>query len=472
MLTPLPHQVGGINYLIENNGGAIFSEPRTGKTLMVIRAIKHLESYPAIVICPASVMVSWHGALIEDGVNEESILIMDLKIHKCKMDQIINKLFNESIKWIIVNYEKVVSTEILSFYQNISSVFNLPSYPKAIILDESYRIASFESNISQYLMDNHIQNIPEDQVRIVMTGTPISENQLDAVQQYMFIHGYYFGYNNPFTYRNKMYYEIAYKWVCKSKIHSFEVKEFIKKNSYQVKLKDLNLGGEILRGVKLIPMNDKQTKLYEWVALSNHYIHPVKNEEVEMISPVKSMFFHKIAAGLHPLTNEVISDSKAEAIFDIVNEENKKAVVFSRFTKIIPSIIQYLRDRYIECESITGLDSLEERDRKRERFQKGDLQIIVAQVNATARGLDFSSADYLIYHNNSYSYEVRGQSELRAQNIKRVEPYTVIDLCCMDSIDVSIRDILDKKKTNVNQYIKELTQEQLSKWGNYVQNYD
>jgi superfamily II DNA or RNA helicase len=461
MLTPYPHQKMGTEYLLDNNGGAIFSEPRTGKTLMVIRAIKESNSYPALIVAPSSVMVSWHGGLIEDGVSEEDILILDSDIHKMDTFSMRNLLFDK-YDWVIVNYEKVEPLDILSFYQDISKVYDLPSYWKAIVLDESYRIASFDSNISQHIIDNHISNIPEDQMRIIMTGTPISETALDAVQQYMFINGEFFGYTNPFAYRNAKFNQYGYKWVSKSIIHDRKVKRFIKENSYQVRLRDLNLGGAIMNGLELLPLNDKQIMLNRWIAESNHYIHNDTKESMEMIEPVKAMFFHKVAAGIHPITNEVISIDKIKVIVDLI--EDNKALILTRFTKPIPSMIEYLKSKKIKCDSISGADNLESRHSKRLKFQDGDTQVIVAQVNSVARGLDFSSADYIMYHNNSYSYEIRGQSELRAQNIKRSVPYSVIDICHSGSIDVSIRDTLTKKSENVNQYIKELTAEQIERW--------
>jgi hypothetical protein len=90
--------------------------------------------------------------------------------------------------------------------------------------------------------------------------------------------------------------------------------------------------------------------------------------------------------------------------------------------------------------------------------------VVVAQVDSVARGLDFSKLDRIIYYTNSYSYEVREQSELRGQNVKRSTPYSVVDLCYKGSIDIKVRDILVTKKSNVTQFVPQISQDLIKYW--------
>lgn len=461
MLTLFPHQESIKEYLISNRGGAIFAKPRTGKTLPTKRAVEEMGALPCVIVCPSPVMVSWYGALIEDGVSEDRIRVYN----NPKMSKIDCKDINlDDADWFIINYEKVIDTKILTSRDNLSRLIELPRW-KAIILDESYKLANIDtSSIGKYLTDKYPYD--EEQVRIVMTGTPVSESALDVIGQYKFINGSFMGYENLYAYRNANYNKWGYEWVYRNRLHKRRVERFVKENSFQINLEDLGLGGVILKGVDVLEMNQEQIDLCYWVSKTKLY--PLKDDDFgEMTPAIRAMFFHKIASGVNPITNELINNSKAEHIRDVALSTGSKILVLTRFTKIIPHIMSCFHKAKIKCDYIDGSVSKQDRDTIRCRFQDGDLQIVVAQVDTVARGLDFSSLDRIYNHTNSFSCEVKTQSELRGQNVKRKSPYEVIDLCYRDSIDVDIHKVHKKKNANVQKFIKEITEHQRMLWSTH-----
>jgi len=453
-LTPYPHQILGSQYLLDNNGGAIYSDPRTGKTLMVQIALKKSGKLPALIICPSPVIASWVGALVEDGIDESRIVEFSIN----KPIRLLKSLLMHKADYFIVNYEKVVQLNILNFRKRLSKIFGLTDW-KAIILDESYRIASFTSGISQHVMS--LEYDPS-QMRVCLTGTPICESPLDAVQPYIFLNGSFFGQTNSFKYRQIYYSEFNYKWKAKSRIHTAKVEKFVRDNSFQVRLKDLGLGGEILYGVELLEMSDQQKRLHQWVALTEHY--EIDGDVREMFPAIRSMFWHKISAGIHPITNEIIDLQKADHIANHFLATKDKILVLSRFTKILPSILKVMKSNGIKCEIICGDTPAKERERIRKDFQSGKLDMILAQIDAVARGLDFSNLDKIYVYSNTWGYETRKQVELRGQNVKRSVPYEVTDLGFKGSIETHIRSVMDKKGASVSRYIKEIDHEMLKRW--------
>jgi len=454
-LVPFKHQVLGTNYLLDNNGGAIYSDPRTGKSLMVLRALEKSRKFPALIICPSTVIASWYGSLIEDEVNPVDIVRIQ---STTKTVAELKSLLMCDAKYVIVNYEKIEKLDIFDFRNKLSDIFGLKDW-RAIILDESYRISSFDSSVSQYVMS--LEYNP-DQMRACLTGTPICESVMDAVQPYIFLNGSFMGYKNPFKYRECNYENYNFKWKPKNRIHTAKVEKFIKENSFQVRLADLGLGGEIFRGLEIIEMSDVQKKLYRWASVTSTY--EKDGESREMYSPIRSMFYHKISSGIHPLTNEIIDLQKAHHIANHFELSKERILVLSRFKTILKPIQNVLNQYGIKSEIICGDTSMSDREEIRKRFQAGDLDMVIAQIDTVARGLDFSSLDKIYYYASTYSYESRKQSELRGQNVKRKLPYTVTDLCFEDSIDIEIRKILLTKESNVSNFIKQIDLTMLGKW--------
>jgi hypothetical protein len=164
------------------------------------------------------------------------------------------------------------------------------------------------------------------------------------------------------------------------------------------------------------------------------------------------------------LTNEIIDLQKAHHIANHFVMSNERILVLSRFKTILKPIQKVLSDYGIKSEIICGDTSMSDREVIRKKFQNCDLDIVIAQIDTVARGLDFSNLDKIYYYASTYSYESRKQSELRGQNVKRKLPYTVTDLCFEDSIDVEIRKILLTKESNVSNFIKQIDLTMLGKW--------
>jgi SNF2 family DNA or RNA helicase len=457
-LVPLKHQISGTNYLKKSFGGAVFSEPRSGKTLMVLNALKELDAYPALIICPNSVIASWYGALIEEGFPQDEILVYNLpNVSKTQIKSlnVIDK------KITIINFEKVIDCDIVGFRSKVSKFFGLKDW-KAIVFDESYKLASFESKISKHFYET--VEFDESQVRICLTGTPICESVLDVVNQYIFLNGHFMGYKNPYEFRNAYFREFCYKWYPKNRIIVEKIKRFVKENSFQVTLESLGLGGKIFHGYELFEMTDLQKRLYRWVSLSSHYLKD--GETMQFYPAIKAMFYQKISSGIHPITNEIIDTQKAVNLAKFAKETGESILVLSRFKTILKTIGSELDKQGVSNAIISGDTNLEDRDNIRKSFQCGKIKVVVAQVDAVARGLDFSRLNRIVYYTNTYSYEVREQSELRGQNVKRSTPYSVVDLCFKDSIDIKIRDILVNKKSNVSSFVPNISRELIELWSN------
>jgi SNF2 family DNA or RNA helicase len=112
---------------------------------------------------------------------------------------------------------------------------------------------------------------------------------------------------------------------------------------------------------------------------------------------------------------------------------------------------------------IIGDTPREQRQSIVEMFQKGKINVILANIQAAGVGLTLDAASTVIFLDRAYTPTDNAQAEDRivptTENSN--QRCTIIDVVCKESIDEKINDILKKKKSVievVNNYknIKEL----------------
>jgi SNF2 family DNA or RNA helicase len=131
-----------------------------------------------------------------------------------------------------------------------------------------------------------------------------------------------------------------------------------------------------------------------------------------------------------------------------VAELSKPLLILTRFSAEADKIYNMLKDDY-SCMLFTGwktTGSIEE-------FKQGKFEIIVANTNKIARGFNLQIAHSTIFYSNTFSMELRQQSEFRTFRMGQKHPCTYIDYvsCGMDK---TVLDSLKLKK-GLLEYIRE-----------------
>lgn len=142
------------------------------------------------------------------------------------------------------------------------------------------------------------------------------------------------------------------------------------------------------------------------------------------------------------------SNPKLDQLMRDVDELDKPILIFTRFSAEAAKIFDMLKDKYPTC-LITGwkcVGSIED-------FKSGKYDIIVANTTKIARGHNLQRAHTTIYYSNTFSMELRQQSEFRTFRIGQDCPCTYIDYTSCD-VDKTIMEALKLKK-NLLEYIRE-----------------
>lgn len=142
------------------------------------------------------------------------------------------------------------------------------------------------------------------------------------------------------------------------------------------------------------------------------------------------------------------TNPKLEQLLRDIDELDKPIIVMTRFTAEADKIYTLLKDKYSTC-LITGWKTIG----TIEEFKEGKYDIMVCNIAKIARGFNLQNAHTTIYYSNTFSMELRQQSEFRTFRMGQQYPCTYIDYVSCD-IDKTIVNALKMKKSLLD-YIRE-----------------
>lgn len=142
------------------------------------------------------------------------------------------------------------------------------------------------------------------------------------------------------------------------------------------------------------------------------------------------------------------TNPKLEQLKRDVAELDKPLLILTRFSAEAAKIYDILKDDY-SCMLFTGWKTTG----SIEKFKAGEFQIMVANTTKIARGFNLQIAHTTIYYSNTFSMELRQQSEFRTFRMGQKYPCTYIDYVSCE-VDKTIADALRLKK-GLLEYIRD-----------------
>lgn len=152
----LPFQVAGVQYASEAKRCFIADEMGLGKTCQALATIQYLNSYPAIVVCPARLKYNWENE-VKNWLPGKTVQVLNSKDVDIVSDI------------IIINYD--ILKKWLMRLQKI--------HAQAIILDESHLLKNYKTQRTKAVKEL-VKNIP---VRLCLTGTPVLNRPQELISQ-------------------------------------------------------------------------------------------------------------------------------------------------------------------------------------------------------------------------------------------------------------------------------------------------
>lgn len=214
-------------------------------------------------------------------------------------------------------------------------------------------------------------------------------------------------------------------------------------------------------------MSPQQKKLYK--DLKNYMTTTLDSGDVidAELAIVQMVRFQQITSGYFPRDEETMELAPIEGpnrrlitLDQILDDTCKGAIIWAKYNADIDAIVGLLEKRGETFVSYDGRTSAEDRMEAKRKFQAGEVKYFVAKPQAAGRGLTLTKAKTVIYYNNSFSADLRKQSEDRAHRMGQEDPVLYIDIVANGTIDEHILAVLRRKKETSSV----VTGDQLRSW--------
>lgn len=145
--------------------------------------------------------------------------------------------------------------------------------------------------------------------------------------------------------------------------------------------------------------------------------------------------------------------AKISELLDLLEEVTGQVVVFAESEQLISLTAAAINE---PVGLITGPTTLAERERAIERFQAGELRIMLATLGAGGEGLTLTAADTLVFMERSWSLVRTLQAEDRLHRIgQTADQVTIIDLIAGDTIDEHRQQVVQGKEKTLKDLVQD-----------------
>ncbi len=428
-----PYQQEAFFYGIERNAIALYIRMRMGKTLIAVRICLHKFADKVLIVGPHSVSKGWEDEILSETGEDLHYLTGTTEERLLKLEQF------EKYKWFFINKEG---------HRYLPQI-RLQHW-SAIILDERF-ITYPDSDVSKFY--HSFPRYP-DQTRMILTGTPAPESEMEYFSQLYFLDPDILECKNIWQFRQKYFQEVADRIYYLTKSGKKNLTQRLAKNCFFFTKDDAKKAGlyfDPVMQTRVLQTDSKFQKIYEKL-IKFFVLEDGEGNLLKMLKYNISQFLwaRRLTGGY--LEEDFTFDFKMKDLIHLLKTELKdeKVVIWADFTKEIKQITRTLFDNYISAESIYGGTRIHNRNLVLHDFNtptnQGGIQCIVVQPKCFQQGTDLSVSSTMIYYSLPVSSSVREQTMERTRNLQKGGDLLIIDMVLGGTIDESILKSLKKKE--------------------------
>ena len=457
-IKPFVHQVTALERGWQRPEFGLFMEMGTGKSKVLIDNLGMLyqkkEINFALVIAPKGVYRNWVDKEIPEHMSDDiphrviRWVASPNKTQQAEMRSVGEEF--DGLTIFVMNVESFSSVKGRTAGEWMGRAFGRNGL---IAIDESTTIKNHKAKRTKALM----KIASAFKYKRLLTGSPVTKSPMDLYSQCEFLRPGLLGYDSYYAFQGR--YAVVQRKTMGS--HAFqqivgfrnldELTFKIDQFSYRVLKQDcLDLPDKIYT-VRYVGLTKEQRDMYN--SIKQHALVMLDNGELSTAPAVitQMLRLQQILSG-HLKTDDgdtIYFDSKRmDALKEILEEHDGKAIIWSRFRYDIRQITKMLNDTFGQgcAASYYGDTSDDERQRAVDDFQNSEhLKFFVGNPSTAGYGLTLTEADLVIYYANDFNLETRAQSEDRAHRIGQKNNVTYVDLISEGTIDERIVKSLQSK---------------------------
>jgi SNF2 family DNA or RNA helicase len=399
---PMAHQIETAGFLTMHRKAFCFSEPGTGKTLSALWAADYLmqrgDIRRCLILCPLSIMHSaWLADMTSSIIHRSAIIAHHAQASR-RMEMV-----QQDYEFVITNYDglNLIADEVKN-----DGRFDL------VIVDEANAYKTSTTKRWKSLQ----KIVTPDTYLWMMTGTPASQSPADAYGLAKFVNPN--GVPRFYTaWRDQVMNKITmFKWAPKADAPQ-TVHAALQPAIRYTKAQCLDLP-PVITMVREVPLTPQQNKYY--TMLKEQMLIQAAGETISAVNAaagVSKLLQISCGAAYTDMKEVVEFDSapRLAVLEEILDETDRKVIIFALFRSTISAIHAYLLKKNIATEMIHGDVTPVKRGDIIRRFQnEPDPRVLVMQPQASAHGITLTAADTVVFYGPLMSVEQYTQCIARA----------------------------------------------------------
>jgi len=446
------HQAQGFEFAINRRDTLLDMFMSTGKSKLTVDLIQNWQAGPTLIVCPKSVKGVWLREFDDWSCLDHKVLVLQDNWSTKKRAEKAAEWYqlHRNLAVIVNNYESVWRKPFNSF---------IHSHRWGVIAcDESHRIKSHNSKVSQFL------SRVKSEKRLCGSGTVFFHSPLCIFGQARFLDPSYFGFS---WHRFQSHYAVLKKIpdvpvpIVINYQNEDELTQIYGGFSHFTGKEALDLmpSQHIDIEVKLSP---KGRRVYGEVA--EHFISEVENGYVTAANiMVKQLRLQQITSGAVPFKNletkekgfEVIDSSKEDTLCDMVADidRDESVVVFGRFKSDMLAVERVARRLGRQHTELSG--------RARDITERSEMlpipgQLMGVNVRSGGVGIDLTQARIFFFFSISHTPGDFDQCVYRGNRTNQTRSMTFYHLVARSTIDRVIYRAVRNGRKVIDEIFKEV----------------
>jgi SWI/SNF-related matrix-associated actin-dependent regulator of chromatin subfamily A-like protein 1 len=416
-----PFQRAGVRYALERRRTFIADEQGLGKTVQALAALEYDEAFPALVVCPASMKLTWERES-RHWLPERRVEVLEGRRARAFTDAA------READIVVVNYD------ILEAHCERLAELGL----RALVMDESHYVKNPRARRTKAAIEL-AGKLPDDALRLGLTGTPILNRPEELVSQLRVL-GRLADFGSGARLARRFRHAAS-----DDRLHwNLRAHCYVRRTKRQV--------------LPQLPAKRQDTVP---VLLSNE--HEYRLAERDVIAWLQTLPLDlgtidaKVAAALRAeqlvrLNNlrQLAASGKLPTALAWIGDflhSGEPLVVFAEHIATQKAVLE----RFPDAVHILGADSSRERQRAVDAFQDEEgPQLMVCSMKAASQGITLTRASNVAFLELDWTPARHDQAEDRLHRIGQESAVTAWYLLAPDTIDETMAELLQRKRSLIN----------------------
>lgn len=443
----LPHQVEGVEYILSHRRAYIGDEMGVGKTYTAGAAIALSGAFPALVVCPPSLVLNWRKELAKLAPWLRVVVLSGMTPALPAQADVY--VIGDAVlaAWVGVKSEERTSkagrTYTLKTAEGVLARMNL----KAIVVDEAHRMKSYKAKRTE-ACECIAKTIPASGLRVCMSGTAIVNRPEELVPQVRII-----GTDDVFG-----------GWFAMQERYAPKVDRFRRGAAHLDELHAKMTASFYLRRTRdeVLTLPGKG-RISVATTMAGRYAREYMHAQDDLIAYVRGTKGNKAAAiaskaealvlltTLRNLIGLAKLDSVIEYVGDLAGYDSKAKAYDGEQVFVAcwhTEVAQALKAAFPGTVTIIGTDSTQAKQDAVEAFQAGTARILVGNIKAAGVGITLTAARHVVIAELPWTPGDLAQVEDRLDRIgqtREVISHLMLGSNGVSTVDERLMGILNEK---------------------------